>query len=146
MTPEEYAALKALVDELLALTKGGDDLSGVVIPDDFAIEDVPKPEKGYSKGQYIAEMVNRQMKADEARAAEWGDIVDGHTATKAFARLAGSNGGDVRSPTPTPTRGSCWARPCPASARRFARVCRDEELIKHKGKGNVQFVLRDQRR
>ena len=35
MTPEEYAALKALVDELLALTKGGDDLSGVVIPDDF---------------------------------------------------------------------------------------------------------------
>ena len=60
MTPEEYAALKALVDELLALTKGGDDLSGVVIPDDFKLEDAEgKAVEAPTKGQYIAEIVNR---------------------------------------------------------------------------------------
>ena len=136
MTPEEYAALKALVDELLALTKGGDDLSGVEVPDDFVIEDVPKPEKGYGKGQYIAEIVNQLMKANEERDAAWGAMQDSQTATKALARVSGGDGAVAN---PYANKGQLLGIPAPSVGKAFRQSAEMKELIKHKGKGNVQF-------
>ena len=137
MTPEEYAALKALVDELLALTKGGDDLSGVVIPDDFKLEDAEgKAVEAPTKGQYIAEIVNRLMKANEERDAAWGTMQDSQTATKALARVSGGDGAVAN---PYANKGQLLGAPMPSVGKAFRQSAEMKELIKHKGKGNVQF-------
>ena len=138
MTPEEYAALKALVDELLALTKGGDDLSGVVIPDDFKLEDAEgKAIEAPTKGQYIAEIVNRLMKANEERDAAWGAMQDSNVATKALARVSGGDGAVAN---PYANKGQLLGAPMPSVGKAFRQSAEMKELIKHKGKGNVQFT------
>ena len=137
MTPEEYAALKAQVDELLALTKGGDDLSGVVIPDDFKLEDAEgKAVEAPTKGQYIAEIVNRLMKANEERDAAWGGMQDSQTATKALARVSG---GDVPA-NPYANKGQLLGAMPESLGKRFTQSPEMKGFQKDKGHGNRRFV------
>ena len=138
MTPEEYAALKALVDELLALTKGGDDLSGVVIPDDFKLEDAEgKAVDAPTKGQYIAEIVNQLMKANEERDAAWGVMQDSQTATKALARVSGGDGAVAN---PYANKGQLLGVMPESLGKRFAQSAEMKTFQKVKGYGNHRFV------
>lgn len=121
VTPQQYEELKAEVAALREATKDGDDLDGLDLPDDY---------EG-SKGDYIAEMIDRLLKADAERDAQW----DQAKAGRAFARVRKDESEFGGSPVKVLGRS-------PSAGKMFTASDEYAEVVKSKGRAPVEWTYR----